>query len=78
MDEYKVVKVELTKTLYFHTGDWDLNDHKVIYYYENGKLEIGYMDSHSKEIIKPYHSFNDGNYKVEVMTEEDGGYIKPE
>ena len=77
MEEYKVVKVELTQSLYFHTGDWDLNDHKIIYTFENGKLEIGYMDENSKEIIKPYHSCIESNYKVDILTEEDGGYIKP-
>ena len=42
----------------------------------NGKLEIGYMDEDSKEIIKPYHiSIEEEDF--EKMNEEDGGYIKP-
>jgi len=75
--ENKVVRVELTQSLYFHVGDWDMNDHKIIYYFENGKLQIGYMDEDNKDIIKPFHSNLEGDYKVEIMNEIDGGYIKP-
>ena len=71
----KVIRVEIKQSLYFHTGDWDLNNPDITYYFENGKLNIGFYDS-NKEIIKPYHiSIEEEDF--EKMNEEDGGYIKP-